>query len=232
MCYESLSQHKHYIMPIAIELDWEYCVDGFELEDCGPWIQTFTEGEDTTDVGGKFFRPVSDRFARKHYRFDNPNDALVLKFVAAETTEEIKRFLSEHGSTLQNPHVARERLEYITMDRNHCRKILAGGESGIRAFNRDIGLGSIAFRMAPRAGGKPMLTIQCDSLQAYMHTEAGLIVSGAGRLITCQHCGKFFVVGTGRNNDGFRSNKTHCSSACVVAASRARKKARESAQRT
>jgi hypothetical protein len=183
------------------------------------------------DVGVKW-KAVSNRVAERHHLFDNPNDALVLKFIAADSEKKLLAFLSEYGmpKAWLLHGIIWEPLSSIESDQETLREIL--GPNGLATFNWQEGRHAVDLMLRPRAGERPRLALQCNSLRDYMHAEAGMILSGAGRLMTCQHCGKFFVVGTGRCNDGFRSNKTHCSPACVTAASRARKKARDAGRST
>ena len=68
-------------------------------------------------------------------------------------------------------------------------------------------------------GGRPRMTLQAQTLSAFIMHEAALIVIHGASLKACENCGKLFLTGpaTGR-----RSTAQYCSDRCRVAAMRAR----------
>jgi hypothetical protein len=208
-------------MQPILRLDWTQCPDGVEIHDYGERPAPATNDRRTVLAGGLYGRWVRPRTQRRtpvQHVIQNTAEAIVLRFVRAQSDLALVNFCWTHG--IPSPPT----MEEIPIEelREHQQGFsLALTLRHLDASQIPAGFPGARARIVLDRGTPPTLALECDSLINLMRAEVALILASAATLSTCKHCSNPFVVGAGRGA-GKRAKADYCSPKCRQAAYRAR----------
>jgi hypothetical protein len=197
---------------ISILYDTERCLDGLKLVD-------------------GFFHPLSERREPVHVVTADLDDPVVLQFVNARDGDALVQFMSKYSAgdlytpedpprTWFAPSLSAAKIADM---RDYVRQKLAraGSSDQVEAL---VSLSEP--RIETKAtfhlrDGKAQMLLRCHHLFDFMRLEVATIAVEGAKLVTCGHCGNYFLAGPGTSR---RADALHCSDKCRVGAMRARKK--------
>lgn len=209
-------------MTVAIEIEWRRCPDGFALHDYGGAVFDPTKTLLGQPPSGLYVRPRSSKREALRFLVENAADSIALRFLKAESDEALLTFLSFHGLP-GGDGVTEDSLDSIRDLQQRLRLALAlqkaGAETAAQVFTGP------RVRMGLTVGDPeqpPMLALRPETLAAFMVAEVAVLLAGAGTVLTCTHCGGYFVAGSGRTGRSKRADSTYCSANCRKTAYRFR----------
>lgn len=207
-------------MATSLQLDWSRCPNGYEA-----YLRPAQGGRTLAQgvIGGLQFRPRTSRIERRRFFSDAGQNAVVLKFLRAESDADLLKFFKEYG--LPGIYRGNGGEEDVDEVRNLQINLHALLKSKDRLITQFFPITRVTLGLAVK-DGLPLLVMQAETLAAFMHAEAALMLSGNSGIMTCENCGHPFLTKSGRAIGSKRTDAKYCSPNCRLVAHRRNKASR------
>lgn len=204
-------------MATSLQLDWSRCPNGYEV-----YQRPDQPGHTLADsvIGGLQFRPRTQQRERRRFFSDAGSNAVVLKFLRAESDADLLKFFKEYGLPgIYRRDGGEEGVDEVRGLQINLRALLASKNLLITQFSP---VSRVTLGLAAK-DGLPLLVMQAETLSAFMHAEAALMLSGNSGIMTCENCGQPFLTKSGRAIGSKRTDAKYCSPNCRLVAHRRNK---------